>query len=967
MASEKPVTKPIRKSIKIAARVAQTARFISLMPTPQDFATRICGDVIYMSALIQKFVDDINKVLDGYSNIPFDYLNNQLHSIVDSANNTLNRAALYTESLVDNTLGVAGDIVSMGDTVIDMSVDLAVGSAVMAGNFGAAIVSTAEDIKGNPEVAQSIRDGVQEFESAADAKNKANALKKAATSIQEAENKAKGAIEDTMNKATDAVNSVGNWLQGLINQLKQAVDKMSSDVDKAFGGIVNSKFTDNLGTVANGLQGYDNSMVAQATGAAAGAIEHIIQNFSVGKFITAFLGVATNSLLISTGLNQLPPINFDKMMADFQGKLNEPAIVLEGMEDWQVSFDDLVDYDPEKYNELKESFEELLQQERDSIFNEDCKATLNKNKGSESRMYRRLEQSQKRVETNGKTSEGVDKRVYLDLYTNMDKKTRRELNTAINEIRKKREKAKRANQSRKLKDVVLQELKKLKDECKRFAQRLKQEWEAMLKAYKDAIKQIKDFFHGSGPGDQYVEDLCLDINENCENIKQLCTVDMPMQLTNSSLKAGLPYCFGMAVPNFIHNLVSFIVDLKVILKFIMDLLRYIMNIINDIKKLAQLFLNGLNALAKIIKQIMNLVGLGWLMSLVQSIIDLFKKVKSDTTKMFEATLQPIFLYQFNKYQDYRKEIEKFRDKVKDDSYDADKYIQDNYNHINGLLAILGGNERIDPEEKSDKHNYRYVVNNDFNDLIPNFATQRLIYNKDKSAGFLNEGGTLAVGAVFNWDNESIAGMLDEQLKYIKSIERTYVVAYRSPVFGKDSNGSPDPSQVVDWIYYHPNLKHLGYDIEFSSLDGRAGNYKNYNINSLNSIDDTMDEDFFNTFLEKVASNFSENKDWMHKVTHHITSPNHDDDNWSLFNVDDNETISMYELYYWFRGIDPNDWMALIWPETQIEPGASVAGEYENGSIVRIILDGEPRLVWVKDKNLRQGEWVEVEGKYYKVY
>ena len=38
----------IKKGIKAMAVVAQTAQFVSLMPKPKDFVTRIVGDVVYL-------------------------------------------------------------------------------------------------------------------------------------------------------------------------------------------------------------------------------------------------------------------------------------------------------------------------------------------------------------------------------------------------------------------------------------------------------------------------------------------------------------------------------------------------------------------------------------------------------------------------------------------------------------------------------------------------------------------------------------------------------------------------------------------------------------------------------------------------------------------------------------------------------------------------------------------------------
>ena len=74
----------IRKGIKAMAVVAQTAQFVSLMPKPKDFVTRIVGDVVYLSSRVIKLSDDLNRLLDSYTEIPTNYLMTDLNSITGS-------------------------------------------------------------------------------------------------------------------------------------------------------------------------------------------------------------------------------------------------------------------------------------------------------------------------------------------------------------------------------------------------------------------------------------------------------------------------------------------------------------------------------------------------------------------------------------------------------------------------------------------------------------------------------------------------------------------------------------------------------------------------------------------------------------------------------------------------------------------------------------------------------------------
>lgn len=896
--AETPVTKPIRTSIKIAARVAQVARLIELLPTPQDVATKLAGDIIYMASLIQQFTRDINKVLEGYSNIPWDYLNTQLNSLMTSANFVMDKATAYTNYMVDNTLGLAATSLNIGSELYETTMDVVTHTAQTASSFGAAIASTSADIKGDHDTAQAIRDGVQQWNPT----DGDNPLKTAAGKIVDAQNK----VNDWMGDATDAVNDAGAFLKSMIDKLKGMVEKMSKDVDEAFGGIVQTdKISTTLTTVSDGLTGYNKALASQVVGASAEAINSIISNFSLGKFVSAFLGVATSSVLITTGLNELPPINIDKMLSEFQGSLANP---LKGVAS-DVTFDDLVQYDPQKYNDLRDSFETYLLQQRTEIFSK--KKNIFTKNTAEAKAYIKASKA---------------------WYNGMTKEQRQEIKTAIKEIKKKRDSAKNAKVAKKLKDVVLEELKKLQEACKVFAKRLKEEWEAMLQTYKDAVKQIKEFFENGGPGDQYVEDLCLDINDNCDNIKQLCMVDMPTQIAGSGTKAVLPYCFGMAVPNYAHNAISFIVDLKIILKFVMDLIKYIMNILDDIKKLAQLFLNALKKLRDMINQLLDMLGLGWFMDLVQDLVDAFQEQANETTKMLEGTLTPVYLKDTSLYYKWVDEINAFRNKITSSSDDlGDWEVHVKNSHINGLLVMMGA-EPIDYEKGNTSEGYPYLATQQSGGILDGFTgiTSPLIFTPQKRPlTGVDSNGNTASGNVWKYDRKEISKRLGELLDYIKSTKDTYIVAYRSPKFKsydgdnaltKDQyviegsfevNMERDPSQVETWYYYHPNLNHLGYDIEFYNLKGKTFNYKDFPFAGMVGSDTSHNREYYTEYMSNAARN--PNNNWQHKTIKKLGT---NYGTWGdAFNIVCNNTITASEAYYWYQDVieDDADWTRILLP------------------------------------------------------
>ena len=70
----KLITDSGRKAIKKIVQISQCARALSLMPTAEDFALRLIGDMRLIAKRVNSISTRINEVLDRYSSIPSEFL-----------------------------------------------------------------------------------------------------------------------------------------------------------------------------------------------------------------------------------------------------------------------------------------------------------------------------------------------------------------------------------------------------------------------------------------------------------------------------------------------------------------------------------------------------------------------------------------------------------------------------------------------------------------------------------------------------------------------------------------------------------------------------------------------------------------------------------------------------------------------------------------------------------------------------
>ena len=70
----KIITDGMRKAIKKMAEISQLARALNLMPTPEDFAMMLIGDMKRIAVAMNRVSTRMNEILDRYTSIPTEFL-----------------------------------------------------------------------------------------------------------------------------------------------------------------------------------------------------------------------------------------------------------------------------------------------------------------------------------------------------------------------------------------------------------------------------------------------------------------------------------------------------------------------------------------------------------------------------------------------------------------------------------------------------------------------------------------------------------------------------------------------------------------------------------------------------------------------------------------------------------------------------------------------------------------------------
>lgn len=882
----------MRMLIKKGAVIAQTAQFVSLMPKPQDFVTRIVGDVVYLSAQVNKLSDEMNKLLDSYAEIPGNYLMTQMNSITGSLTGITNRVSTYAQNGVDQVLGLgenmAQTISELTGTVIDTA-----GSAVNAVvGLGSAVAESTEII-GSKDTAEEIHDGTEVilewtsggFKNTSDSIT--NTLNGVTEKIKSVSGKATGAINDATDTVNKNIEEAQNFVFNIINKLRESMKKLESTLDGGFKDVTGmSSIAKEADKVSQALKESGNtSKEAVAVDAISSNLSAAIKNFSIGKAVSAFVGVLTQSVIVRFGLNELPPIDFESMLCRIR-------------DDMEMSTEDLYEQYNKINKELDDNYNDFIQ------FGDDAAKIPSEDRDYDTKNYKDFIKSYE-----GELKEQREKIRNLMKYNkdtegSNDALAKRELRSAIKEVQKYRKQVKNAKQSETLKGIIGDELDNLKKEAEYRCNSLKSDWKSMMDQYNNAIQEIREFFTSGGSCDMFIDDCCDQINKDCDDIKDLCK-NLIMQLTSSIVKVAMPADIGSVVPNPAYKVADFLMDIKTILKFIKDIITLIIDIINNINKIARLFINGVMNLKEIIDQLMKILGLKWLMDLVQSIIELFGGNILEAKVKLENTLAPVHFG------------------------DTDEYMH--------TLEAL--EDMLDGGKKTDRH-----VNTlgDLNTLLKTMLT-----GKKKEDDTINELMSKVDGVknMSSVKEDSVDDLIDELEKF-----EDYIVAYKSPMIDR-TGSTPTVSDSINngekvdvdikfkgWHYFHPNLYHTNTTYYGTGLI------------------DSLLKKIKSKIVKKASKNSHKSTGGVYKLHHKIVG--------KASTRKDEAYVAFYWYTYYTDDLEKECFDKSINEGAMIIDSVIST---QNGSVVEITdAEGNKRKVFVADNMVKSGDYVNVDGVRYRV-
>ena len=381
----------MRKGIKAMAVVCQTAQFVSLMPKPKDFVTRIVGDVVYLSAQLTKLSEDMNKLLDSYADIPVNYFMTQVNSITGSLSGITNRLNTYVQNGVNQIAGLGENALNTISEITGAAIDTtgSLTSAVIS--LGSAVVQTPVNILGQTDTGEEINDAAEivlEWTNNG-FKTIKDDVTKPINDLTNKLNNLKSGVTDTINGATNTVNDkiqeAQKWIQTLINELRDKVQKLSNLMDTNFKDVTGlSSISKGSTTISTGLtESGEESLAGTATQSITSSLSNVINNFSISKVVFAFAGVITQSAIVKLGLDQLPPIDFESMMYKIRDDITmtEDDLYKQYQQLSDSTYNDIIkfgedlsknpsefrNYSAENYDKFKDEFEDELKKQREDI------------------------------------------------------------------------------------------------------------------------------------------------------------------------------------------------------------------------------------------------------------------------------------------------------------------------------------------------------------------------------------------------------------------------------------------------------------------------------------------------------------------------------------------------------------------------------------------------------------------------
>ena len=878
----------MRKGIKAMAVAAQTMQFISLMPQPKDFVTRIVGDVVFLSAQISQLSEKMNKLLDSYADIPTNYLMTQVNSITGSLSRINNRLNTYTDNAVNQTIGLGENAVNMITDLTGSAIDITGSVTGAVVNLAAAVSETSSRILGQSDIADDIHDAAEVIlewnnDKLVEVKeDKLATLKNVTKKIQETRTGITDKIDSVSGAVDEKIKNAQNVVKNLITELREKMDKLANVVDTNFKDVTGmTSVSRGASTIIEEIKRYGNSTKSdQVTYAVSDSLSTVIKNFSIGKTVFAFAGVLTQSVIVRLGLDRLPPIDFESMLYKIRDDINITP------EDLEKNFNKLADT---TYNEMISMEKELktIPPEERNYSDENYKK-FKEEYGEE------LKEQRDRIRTLMKYNENKNGQI--------DALVKKEIKSAIKEIEKYRKKVKNAKQAETYKSILGKELDNFKQEAQYRCNQIKSDWESMMKQYRDAIAEIKEFFSNGGSCDMFINDCCKKINQDFDDIKELCK-NLGSQLVASTIKVFMPSDIGAVVPNPAYKISDFLMDVKTIIAFIKDLITKIIDIINHINKLARIMLNGINNLKEIVDQLMKMIGLKWLMDMVQNIINILGSNIDSASVRLVNTLSPIHLDETKEYEATMEALE-------------------------SLIVGDGGKSKIlnDTEKKS---------LGSVTDILESLKKTKKRKTQKEINSLIGD-----IQSAKSGNDEKIEDLMDDLEDFADNI-----VAYKSPILDENKREDKNISDIIDGESFDIDVKFIGWHFYHADIYHTKNDY--YSSNLMKKIKSKI--------IKRAAKR-------SHKKNGGVAMLKKKVFGWNKI-VKAYKAFYWYTYYTEDLEKDCFEWNK----ENQGKIFMDNIVKSENGSVVEIIdVNGNPRKVFVAGNMVRSGDYVNVDGVKYRV-
>lgn len=575
----KYIKQPIRKALKKMAYVSQIAKCVTLIPSPEEFTTQVIGEVITMMGKIRNLTDRINTIVESYSTFPMDYLTDATNNVMGALSSVAAGVGNATQSMVDTLHGVAEDVDFLATNSVGILTDLVAESNTATHYLGNTTNATHEGLS-----------------------NMSNA------------------IDGVMGKVDNANNKVNEKLKDAIDKIAEAMNKVTDTLNSAFGDFMLDSIT--LGASVESL---DQAATDFNNGTAAGAlisstsdtISNIAKSFDIGKIAKGCVGMATNLGLVAAGIDQLPQLNMERVLAFGRAKMDELS-------------------------------EKTLMATKEFKESEEYKRMVDEAEGDKKKIREKLREKRK--------LSAQERRISMEKVSPEERIAKR---SVAKDVRKAKMQAKKAKVAQKLKETLIIEINRFKDDIKQFGTNINDDWMTMQNQYNTAVMEIKKFFTGDpneATGSKYIDDCCDAIETDCDSIKETLK-NLTTTITVTVAQIPAPTSVGQCFDFPLYKVLRWFECLKVILNEIMKVINYGIDIIRQVNNLVKIILNGINSLKEIKEKIMEILNVKWLLDFIDTIIELFSGKCLEGKELMENSISPILFNETEQYEGMMNSLE----------------------------------------------------------------------------------------------------------------------------------------------------------------------------------------------------------------------------------------------------------------------------------------------------------------------